>query len=264
MLHPLRCVPILFLLGLTGCFQMAVTGDVGYTSMAIRGDMALSPTGGAVGPTIDQDIESGLGLGDQSGSPYLRAELDLGVPVLSVSALQFSDSGIGMLNGSFGNISGGTQVATDLDFRNVKGALTFDIDLGPAKISPGVAVDLFDIDLHVQDIAGFAEEDVSLMAPVPLLFARAEADLGIVAGVVELGGIKVPKIQDIKGTFWDGEARVEVRPFAKIKPTSVWSMFHLFAGYRFMHLDGHGNIDNQDFDTSLDISGWLIGGGIRF
>lgn len=255
MLHPLRSLPTLSLLALPACFQCAVTGDVGYTSLAIGGDMALSPTGGAVGPTIDQDIESGLGLGDQSGSPYVRAELDLGVPVLSVSAFQFSDSGIGMLNGSFGNISGGTQVATDLDFRNVKTALTFDIDLGPAKISPGLAVDLFDLDLHVQDVAGFAEESVSLIAPVPMLFMRAEADLGIVAGVAELGGLKTPRIQDIKGTFWDGELRVEVRPAP---------MFHLFAGYRFMHLDGNGNIDNQDFSTSLDISGWLIGGGIRF
>lgn len=255
MLRPHFALFLLPMLTLGACFQCAVKADVGYTSMAIRGDMALAPSGSSTGATINQDFESGLGLGDQSGSPNIRAELDLGVPVFSVEAFQFSDSGIGTLSGSFGNISGGTEVASELDFSNVKAAMTFDIGLGPVKLSPGLAVDVFDLDLRVQDIAGFVEENVSLTAPVPLLFLRAEGDLGIVSAVAELGALKTPKIQDIEGTFWDAEARIEVRPS---------TMFHLFAGYRIIHVEGNGNMDNQDFETSFDISGWLIGGGIRF
>lgn len=252
-----RALPLFsLLLLLPACFSFGVKGDVGYTSMAISGDMALAPTGGSVGVTIDQDVESALGLGDDSGSPYLRAEFDFGVPVLSVSAFQFSDSGTGTLNGSFGNITAGTQVASDLEFSNVKAALTFDIDLVVVKLSPGIAVDLFDLDLQVQDVAGFAEESVDVVAPVPMLFVRGEAGLlGIVNAVAEVGGLKVPEIDGIEGTFWDAEARIEVAPAP---------MLNLFVGYRFMHLDGNGNIDNQGFDASLDITGWMLGGGVKF
>src|SRR5206468_8641920 len=137
------------------------------------------------------------------GSPYVRVQLDLGTPVLTASAFKFEEHGQGHLNAQFGNIAAGTDVDSDIQFTNAKVSLAFDIPLGPLKIAPGIAADVFDLDMHVQDTGGSTTEDLEVIAPVPMAFVRAEGDLGIVSAVGELGYIKIPEIHDVKGTFWD-------------------------------------------------------------
>lgn len=242
-------------MSLPSCYQFQVTAQGGYTQMAIGGDMALAPTGGNIGATVTQDFESALGLGDDRGSPWARLQIDTGVPVLTASGFTFSEDGQGHLNASFGGISGGTDVFSELDFTNAKISYAFQIEIGPVSVSPGLAVDLFDLQMHVQDVAGFASEDVDVMAPVPMGFLRLEADLGLVGLWLEGGYIETPTIEEAKGTFWDVEAMLEVR---------ATSALHLFAGYRVLNLEGEGEVDDQAFDAQIDISGWVIGGGVRF
>lgn len=255
-MHPsIRLAAILLIAGATSCFQLKTTAQAGYTQMAVQGDIALSTTSGSLSGVIDQDFESAFGLGDGSGSPYVRAQVDFGVPVLTVSAFTFRERGSGTLNSQFGNITSGTDVDSDLQFANVKASYAMQFDVGPVAVSPGIAVDLFDLRMRVSDTAGFASETIDVFAPVPMAFLRAEVDLSVVAAVAEVGYIDVPKIDDVKGTFWDAELFAEVRPLP---------LMHLFAGYRMLHVDGSGVVDAQDFATNLDISGWMIGGGIRF
>ena len=253
----MRTFPLAFIFALpcSGCFLPSAAVQAGYSQMALSGNAALSQPSGSLAGTSTQDVESALGLGGDQGNPYVRAELDIGSPVLTVSAMQFDEQGRGTLSTQYGNLAGGTTVDSDLTFTNLKASLAFEIGLGPVSVAPGIAVDVFDLDLLVGDTVGIATERIDIVAPVPLAFVRAEADLAIVGAVAELGYITVPDIGDVEGTFWDAELLVEVRPTP---------LLHLFAGYRHIHMDGEGSTDDREFAVDLDLSGWMIGGGVRF
>src|SRR5687767_4614056 len=135
--------------GFSACSAPGASVRAGYMQMAIEGNIRLAATGGPISGTIDQDVESAFGLGDPQGAPYVRGELDLGVPVIALSAFRFSDSGKGQLDAQFGNITAGADFESELDFANVKGSVSFDLGLGPLTLSPGVAIDAFEIDLMV-------------------------------------------------------------------------------------------------------------------
>lgn len=254
--HPVRshCL-ILFAALLSSSCSMGFTAQAGYAQLAIDGDIALSATSGGLGGTVSQDLESAFGLGDPRGSPYLRAEADLGVPMLVASLVSFEESGQGTLEANFGGINVGTDVRSELRFTNLKAGLLFDIDLGPVSIAPGLGIDVFDLDLRVADTGGFASERIDVTAPLPMVFLRAQLDLDVVALVVEAGAIRVWQIDGVEGDFWDLEVLLEGR---------LAGPLHLFAGYRLMMIDAEGTVDGQDFTADLRISGWMIGGGIRF
>lgn len=240
---------------LSSCFSFGARADVGYTQMAVTGNVAY--TTGLSGGTINasQDVESGLGLGDQSGSPYGRVELDFGVPRLQLSAFQFADEGTGTLQANFGNISSGVDVRSKLEFTNVKGSFSFDIDLGPLRVSPGLAVDFFDAHLEVADTGGLVSETIDEPLPLPLLFLGAGADFGILSLDGEVGYLDTPKVQGIEGKVLDAEAMLRLKPMP---------LLELFAGYRFLNLQASGEFNQDRGSLDLDIQGWVVGGGIRF
>ncbi|HEB53678.1 MAG TPA: hypothetical protein ENI87_10540 [bacterium] len=247
-------IAALSLTTLPACFQFEIQAQAGYANLAVDGDLGYV-TGAGVG--IDQDVESAFGLGGGQGSPYGRVQIDTGVPVLSVSAFQFSDEGQGVLQANFGgnaNLVAGAPVASELDMVNAKVAYAFEIGLGPVSISPGVAVDYFNLTTSVRDTFGIATEEVTLEGPIPLAFLRAEADLGIVSAVAE-GGYMAVGIEDTDGELLDLEAQLVVRPT---------SLIELFVGYRYINLVVDGTIDGDTFDTDLTLSGLMIGGGVRF
>jgi hypothetical protein len=239
--------------GCGSCTQLQGTAQAGYAQMAIDGRVALSTAGG--GASIDQDVKSAFGIGDPQGAPYVRAQFDFGTPVLTVSAFTFDEHGSGTLDANFGNITSGTPVSTDLRFTDAKVSLAFDIPLGPLKIAPGLAADLIYLEMNVRSSLSSSSEELKVYAPVPLAFVRAEADFGLVGLVGELGYVKNPNIGDVEGTVWDGEVMAELHATRALQ---------LFAGYRMISVNGNGTVDNQDFATDLRISGWTIGGGLRF
>lgn len=240
------------LLVLPSCYSFEVTGQAAYAQLALDGDIGYRS--GTSGAAIGQDIESAFGLGDDQGVPYARVMVDTGVPVLAVSAFQFDESGTGVLNANFGDLSAGLAVNTDFEMTNAKASYAFQIDLGPVAIAPGIAVDYFDLSIDVQDVFGAQREQVDLAGPVPMLFVRGEVDLGIVAAVAE-GGYMEIDIDDVTASLLDLEALLEVRPT---------DLLHLFVGYRYLNLQADGEIDGDTFDTDFTLSGFLIGGGVRF
>jgi hypothetical protein len=248
------CQALAGALACTSCQQVKVTAEGGYTQMAIEGDMALDVVSGGGAGSLRQD-ESAFGLGDPQGSPYVRAKVDFGVPVLKASGFLFEEQGQGRLTANFGNITAGTDVRTDLDFTNVKGSLTFEIPLGPLSLAPGVAVDFIDLDMVVQDTLGIVTEDIEVQAPIPLLFLSAELDLGRAGVVGEFGYMQVHNYRGVDGAFVDLELLADLRLSGAV---------HVFGGYRYIDLDADGDIDNQSFVVDLSVSGWIIGGGVRF
>jgi hypothetical protein len=239
--------------GCGSCTQLQGTAQAGYAQMAIDGRVALSSAGG--GGSIDQDVKSSFGIGDPQGAPYVRAQFDFGTPVITVSAFTFDETGAGTLEANFGSITSGTPVTTDLRFTDAKVSLAFDIPLGPVKIAPGLAADLIYLEMNVRSTLSSSSEELKVYAPVPLAFVRAEADLGLVGLVGELGYVKNPNIGDVEGTVWDGDVIAELHATRALQ---------FFAGYRVIAVKGNGTVDDQDFATDLRVSGWNIGGGLRF
>lgn len=251
----MRSLPLLVaapLLVLPSCYQFEVTAQAAYAQLSLDGDLGYQ--NGSTSANIQQDIESAFGLGDDQGAPYGRVMVDVGVPVLAVSGFQFDESGTGVLQANFGDVPAGLGVNSEFEMINAKASLAFQIDLGPVAIAPGLAVDYFDLQVDVQDVFGAFQESVDLAGPVPMLFLRAEADLGFVAAVVE-GGYMEIDVDDVTASLLDLEAMLELRPT---------TLIHVFAGYRLLNLVADGEIDGDTFDTDFTLSGFFVGGGLRF
>lgn len=255
---PTRLVLFLLALALTGCGATGVEARVygGYIETQLTGDMALEPSSGGVSlDTVRVDVEETLGLNEPSGSPYGRLDLELGPARLTFSAFQYSDSGSGTLNATFGDISVGTPVNTELDLLNIKGALAFDLlDFGAFRLSPGIGVDFFDVDMTVRAPSVGQTEQLTSMAPVPMLFAQTEVDLGPIAAVVDGGWISLD-LDEGEGDYWDIEGLLRLVPGGG---------FEVFGGYRWISIDVLGNDNGQEFAADLELQGWFVGGGFAF
>ena len=237
------------------CYEFKAHAQGGYALLAVDGDLGY--VSGAGTASISQDVRSAFGLGDDQGSPYARVSIDTGVQVLTVSGFTFDDSGEGVLQANFGDsplLIAGAPVQSQLEMTNIKGSYLFQIDLGPVAISPGIAVDYFDLDVQVRDVIGIANERVDLQAPVPLAMLRAEVDIGFLSAMAEVGYMRVD-VDDVSGSLLDIEAMLMVHPT---------SMVDLFVGYRSLQLVADGEIDGDAFDADLRVGGLVFGGGLRF
>lgn len=196
-----------------------------------------------------------MGLGSDMGSPYLRGQLDLGSTVLTASGFIVQQAGDGTLAATFGPIASGTAVRTELDFANIKFSAAYDIGLGPVKISPGVGFDLIDFNLSATESTFGNRGEINEFLPLPMLFVRAEGDIGVVGIVGEVGYLDMPEIDGAEIRLLDLEAMLEFRFFPTLQ---------LFAGYRMIDIDGQGETSDSSFALDTTLDGWMIGGGIRF
>lgn len=251
---PLAVLPLLFL-----CSCLSPIGarlHVGYIALEPTGDFGLEdsissmPLGDI---KIEVDDEFNL---EDAGAPYLRAEVNIADWDFSLSGFHYDDSADTTLNTEFGDIPAGSLVHSELEVYNVKVAATYKlIEVPFAHVGVGAAIDYFAIDMDVFSTAPVvAFEKVDFRAPVPMLYARAGANVGIVSANLEVGWLSVD-LQDGKGNFLDVDAMVTV------SPTPV---LDLFVGYRYISIDALGEADGQDFDTDLQLGGWYVGGGVTF
>jgi len=238
------------MMAMTACTLPTANVQAGFAQLSLEGDVGYQS--GAAPAGIDQDAREAFGFGDDQGSPVVRAQVDFGVPVLTVSGFTFEDEGQGTLNADFGNLTSGIDVNSTLDLQALRASYAFDIGIGPVSISPGLAVDYFDLSILATN--GLLTEQVDLNGPLPLAFLRASVDFGMVGAFVEAGYIGAD-IDDVEGELLDIEAQVVVRPF---------SVLELYAGYRHLELGLDGLIDDDTFDTDITISGLVFGGGVIF
>lgn len=252
----LRILTVLLVPSLgAGCVPLDVTAQAGYAHVQIDGDLALDDGQSSSQSSIQQGVDSAFGLGDGHGSPYLRAQVEAGGPVLTGSIFWLRDSGEGELNQSFGGLSANTRVASELDLAVGKVSLAYDFDLGVVRIAPGVMFDVFALDFTARELVLGSREEIDEVVFVPMPFVRAQADVGPVAAVAEFGYLDVAGLGDTDGTFYDVEAALE---------WTVAPMAHLFVGYRMIGIDGSGETDSERFSADLTIRGLTIGGGVRF
>lgn len=247
----------LLLLSVPACGGLGGTASAGYTQMSLSGDIALAPTSGGVSlGTIRQDVESALGLDDASGSPYVRGDVNAAIVTFTASAFQYDQSGTGTLTANFGNISAGTQVRSDVELWNLQGAALFELlNIGPVRLAPGIGVNYFTGDIDVSSLTGPSiTENVSVDAPIPLLFGEGEVKLGNLRGIVDVGWIS-GEYGDVDGTYLDlaGTVRMEIAAHLEV-----------FAGYRWLEADIKGTVDGQAFQGDLVLQGWFLGGSLRF
>lgn len=238
----------------TGCVPVGFSGQVGYARMKVGGDLALDNGGGATS-AIEQGVDSAFGLGDSQGSPYFRGQLDLGGPVLTGSVFWLRDEGQGQLQDAFGGLPAGTAVEGRLDLGVAKLSAVYDLDLGLIKVSPGVLFDVFALDFTARELTLGSREEIDDVVFVPMPFVRAEAGLGPVTAIGEVGYLEVSSLGDNEGQFLDFEAMLEIHPIP---------LGHVFVGYRYVGIDGSGDTGDEAFATDLQIQGWVIGGGLRF
>ncbi len=231
------------------CSVPTVAVQAGFAQLSLDGDIGYVQNTETV--SIGQDAKA-FGLGDKQGSPYVRGQVDFGMPVLTVSGFSFEDEGQGTLGADFGNLTQGVAVNSTLEMQALKLSYAFDIGFGPVAISPGFAVDYFDLSIEATN--GLITEQVDLNGPFPLLFLRATVDFGTVGAFVEAGYLGAD-VDDVDGALLDIEAQLLVRP---------WSALELFVGYRYLQLQLDGLIDDDSFDTDLIISGLIFGGGLKF
>lgn len=242
-------------LATAACSPVGATLQAGYTQMRVGGSFALADGTGGTGDAPLQDVGTAFGLGDDRGSPYVRAQLDLGGLVLGADAFLFEERGEGVLDASFGGLPATTPVAADLRFGCAKLSAVYDIDLGLVKVAPGLAMDVFDLDFRVEETSLGNAEEIDELVGVPLLFVRAEAGIGVVDLVGEIGYLETPRIDGAEGRFLDVEVLAEC---------SVLPMLHLFGGYRLIDLDANGDTGSESYGIDLQVRGWVLGGGLRF
>lgn len=249
---------LLFCLLLLGsCGSAGLKVFAGYTQVEMSGTVALdSSVGGVDLGTIQVDLEDDLGLTDEVGSPYGRAEVDLGLIHLTGSGFIYDEQSTGTLSFDFGDITFGSTVESDIEIMNFKGAITFDmVDVGPLRLSPGVGVDLFDIDMNIRSTAPIVvSERVEILTPVPMLFLQTELDFGPVGAMLDTGWMSLD-LGDVKGTWIDIEG---------LATFNMFSAFEIFAGYRYISIDTDGDADGQAFEADVELQGWIVGGGISW
>jgi hypothetical protein len=251
---PLRLAALVGVASLTSCLGVGINADVGYSQMVLSGEMSLAPSVGSL-PASTIDVGNDLGLDDATGSPYARADAALGIVGLTLSGFGLEQSGVGTLSASFGDIPASTTVATDLQLYNLKAVAVLDIlHLGPVRLSPGLGVDVFDLDLDMRSTTFGLSESIDEVLPVPILCAQAAVDLGPFSALADLGGIYL-STGDVEGSFVDFELTARFQPLPNLE---------VFAGYRLILIDADGNPEGQDFSADLTVQGVVFGGGISF
>jgi hypothetical protein len=253
----MRSIVPLVVLSLAACVGVRARAYAGVQQSTLQGDVALDNSGGTLNLGANRaDVEDDLGVDDREYSPYVRAELGLPIGAVTVSGFTYTQTGAGTLLGTqYGDIPAGTAVTSYLEFSNVKAAAHFDLfDFGVLRLAPGVGVDFIDLDLEVTELGTSRFERLNNEVFVPMVFAQAEVDLGVVAATLDVGYMQA-SLDDAKGSYLDVEGLVRVTPMPFVE---------LFAGYRFLDLDARGHADERRYEADVRLHGWMLGGGITF
>jgi hypothetical protein len=248
--------PLAALALVAACTPTRYRADIGAAMVEPSGDIALQNSAGTLNLGLAKnDLEGDLDLGEQETSPYLRLEVDWGPQRVRASGFGFEDTGSGLLANDFGDLLAGSAVGTSIEFFNVSAAWSYDLVPGESfRVGPGLQFGFYSLDVSAQAVGFAAFERVSTDVLVPELFVAGEADFGWGSLVAEIGWMEA-SLRDASGRYWDVDALVRVHPASQIE---------LFLGYRYILMDADGLAASRDFAGDVNVSGWLVGGGVRF
>lgn len=244
---------VLLSFGLLGCSTPHLQLDAAWLGVAVTGELAVADAGG--GSAAEQDLGNAFGLGSRRDVPLLSAELGVGDVTLAASGFWLDDQGQGTLTGTFGGLGQGTQVRSDLQLAVVQAVATHDWRLGPVTLSPGLAVDVFDVEFTAEEALLGNQERVDETLLVPMLALGIATTTGPCRWSGRLGYFDMPEVDSFRARVLDAEAAVRWTP---------WQRWELLAGYRHVGITARGTSAADSYDVELGVAGWFLGGGIRF
>lgn len=255
MARPLTALALLppFFFPLASCSTPDLSVDAGYMVMEMAGDLGFDGSGG--GGSVGINLGQGLDI-NNADSPYAKLETQVLGMRVGLSGFSYSDSGDSTLDASFGDIAAGSTVSTDIDLLNIKGTVSYDLlNLGFLRVSPGVGVDYFDMNLKMVATAPVAaNEKLDFQVPVPMAYVSTELKYEMFSLDTDIGGMSVD-LPDAKGTFWDVTTKVKYHPLPLVD---------VFVGYRYLMINADGTMDGQDFNANLHMNGLFFGGRVAF
>ncbi len=241
--------------------------DAGYLNLELGGDIGYAR--GATNVSARAPVEQGLGLGSDVGSPYGRIELvnDNGLvgTGMFASGFLYDNQGTGTLMASYGNITAGTPIRSDFKILNAKVGVFLSFDIaGLVFIRPGIAADMFlpDMTVETTQLTPRLTETIDDPGGVPLPYIQVGLDTGVVAGFIEVGYLPL-KTKDLNlGSEYDVESEtLDIEAMVKVRPAPH---VELFAGYRLFKLSLEGRLQQDTVDIDIDLSGFMIGGGVHW
>lgn len=251
-----RSTPLLLLASLlASCAPQVFRADAGVMFLQSRGDVALQNSGGSLSLGGSRnELPDALDLGDAQPSPFVRLIADWDEHHrVKLGLTGFGEDTTGTLQSDFGNIPAGSAVSTSMDY--FAGTLAWSYDLVPGetfRVAPGVQAGFYSMNVAAR--SGAFREKVTTDVIVPEVYLDGEANLGPVALFANLG-VMSADLGDADGRYVDAEAGVALRPVRQ---------FEFIAGWRHIVMDAIGRASSRDFDSDVYVTGWFIGGGVRF
>jgi len=240
-------------LALQGCALPGLAVEPRYGPVNLSGDLGVAATG----VSADNSVED-LGLGDDDGTPGLRADFDWGSPHLVMILRKSTHDGSGTLSADIEQggttIPAGTDVVSDLDLGLNTFYLTVDVVPGEPELGVGLGVSLARVDWLASDTSGAATIDVDETLPLPFLAARARFPAGRVEFEGLLGFLGVTVLEQ-RYTYVDLDLSGRLRLFGEGHRAAGW----VVLGLRYTHLDVEFDAGDDRAALDLDLSGPYLG-----
>ena len=120
-------------------------------------------------------MDGDLDLGDAEVSPYVQAQIDADGHRFRVSGLLVDTDGQGTLSDAFGDVPGGSQVQTSLDFFAMVGNYSYEL-LREEHYRVGVGAQLGFYSLDVSATAVGSRESLETQGLLPMPYAEVEVE----------------------------------------------------------------------------------------
>ena len=251
-----------FVSSLAACAGSKYRTDVGAMFGFASGDIALQNAAGSLDLGSNQNsLDDNMGLGDTEASPYVRLQMDKDKHRIRLHGFRMDAEGSGTLagspgNGDFGDILGGTNVTTSMEFLSINGNYSYEVLRTPDyRVGLGLQLAYYALDVSARSASG--REEVQTDALVPYPFIEVEGFAGGFTGGAN-ASIMALDVGDGSGRYWDAEV------YVKWEGTVDRADIQFMLGYRYILLDAYGTATGRDFDADIDVNGVFISAGIRF
>ena len=242
--------PMLLAALASGCAAPSFDVAPRYGSFDLEGHFGItSNTTGEI-PVSDMNR---AGIGKDDGFFGLKAEIDIGAPVFTLSTQQTDHGGSGVVDNDLMSggdmIAAGTAVDSDVQFGLHQLAATFDLIPGD-RFDVGLGLGLTIADLDAVMTGGGDTIDTDRTLPIPVLALRAKVDLGDFEATGMVSGFDI-SVDGERVDFVDIDLAAQYRLFGARDRLAG----SIAAGYRVVNLGVDYEEDGDRIDTRFRFKG---------